>query len=203
MTIEFLTDDNPLYVLPFFESFLKNYAGEFKVSQISLCRPMGKRSRVQLLKRLTALYGMLGIVRLSARIIRARLCGLLPLGTGAARFHTLAQLCRAYGVRCEKVADPNDNAFLDGMAARQSDLLVSVACPYILKAKVLKMPCMGCINIHHSKLPKYRGMMPTFWQLFHGEKSVGITVHTMAEKIDDGRALLQEEMMVEPGECLD
>lgn len=45
--------------------------------------------------------------------------------------------------------------------------------------------------------------MPTFWQLFHKEVSVGLTVHYMSDKLDEGQALLQERLTIEPGESLD
>jgi len=59
------------------------------------------------------------------------------------------------------------------------------------------------VNIHHAPLPRYKGMMPTFWQMFHGEKNVGVTVHFMATKVDEGAALLQEQLPIEQGETLD
>ncbi|HWS18998.1 MAG TPA: formyltransferase family protein, partial [Candidatus Elarobacter sp.] len=60
----------------------------------------------------------------------------------------------------------------------------------------------GCINIHHAPLPRYKGMMPTFWQLYHGEQQLGVTIHYMAAKVDEGDALLQESLPVTPGESL-
>jgi methionyl-tRNA formyltransferase len=45
-------------------------------------------------------------------------------------------------------------------------------------------------------------MMPTFWQMFHGERKVGVSVHYMAPKVDDGPMLLQESMDILPGESL-
>jgi methionyl-tRNA formyltransferase len=45
MKIEFLTQEDSLYILPFFEEFLRNYAGDFEITRISCCRAMGKRSR--------------------------------------------------------------------------------------------------------------------------------------------------------------
>jgi methionyl-tRNA formyltransferase len=203
MKIEFLTDDNPLYVLPFFEEFFKNYSSEITVSHISICRPMGSRPRGQLLKELGALYGAMGIARLGAKITTAKILGLLPVRRTAKRFFTLAQLCAAYGIPFTKIRNPNSPAVVESLRKRQPDLIVSVACPYILKSELLSTPPLGCINIHHAPLPKYKGMMPTFWQLFHGEKKVGVTVHYMVEKIDEGQALLQDEMAVEPGESLD
>jgi methionyl-tRNA formyltransferase len=46
-------------------------------------------------------------------------------------------------------------------------------------------------------------MMPTFWQMYHGEPKAGLTVHYMSEKVDEGAALLQEDLNIEPGETLD
>jgi methionyl-tRNA formyltransferase len=46
-------------------------------------------------------------------------------------------------------------------------------------------------------------MMPTFWQMYHGEQVVGVTIHYMAARVDEGAALLQEQMPIEPGESLD
>jgi methionyl-tRNA formyltransferase len=46
-------------------------------------------------------------------------------------------------------------------------------------------------------------MMPTFWQMYHGERQVGVTIHTMAARVDEGRALLQEQLPIVPGESLD
>jgi len=45
-------------------------------------------------------------------------------------------------------------------------------------------------------------MMPTFWQLYHGEQQLGVTIHYMAAKVDEGDALLQESLPVTPGESL-
>ena len=101
------------------------------------------------------------------------------------------------------VDNPNSSDFVQGIKNRNSDLIVSVACPFILKKLLLSTPPLGCINIHHAPLPRYKGMMPTFWQLYHGERTVGLTVHYMGEKLDEGDALLQESLTVEPGESLD
>ena len=51
-------------------------------------------------------------------------------------------------------------------------------------------------------VPRYRGMLPTFWQLLHGEKEIGITVHTMVEDIDGGEILRQVFTEVRDGETL-
>jgi methionyl-tRNA formyltransferase len=203
LKIEFLTDDNPLYVLPFFEEFLRHYSTEFEIAHISSCRPMGKRPRRKLLRELTSLYGVLGIARILGRWTAARILGLLPRGRSARRYYTLHQLSRAYSVSFTRIGNPNHPDFVDEFKKRRADLLVSIACPYILKEPLLTTPALGCINMHHAPLPRYKGMMPTFWQMYQGEKTVGVTIHRMTPKIDAGEVLLQGELEIQPGETLD
>jgi methionyl-tRNA formyltransferase len=203
MRIEFLTQDDPLYVQPFFEEFFRHCAGEFEITRVSCCRAMGKRHRSQLLRELVCLYGSLGFLRLLGRVAAARLLGCLPRRRDASRFYTLSQLCRTFRVPCANIRNPNAAQFIDGVRSRRTDLLISVACPYILRAPLLALPPLGCINIHHAPLPQYKGMMPTFWQMYQGEENVGLTIHYMAARVDEGAALLQEELAIRPGETLD
>src|SRR5258708_2109499 len=202
MRIEFLTQDDPLYVFPFFEEFVCRYAGEFEITQISSSPPMGNRRRSQMLKELTQLYGAVGMGRLVARLIKSRFLGIIPKQSGAKSYATLAQLCNAYGIPYAKIGNPNASEFVEGIRRRSPDLLVSVACPFILKEPVLSVAPKGAINIHHAPLPRYKGMMPTFWQLYHGEQQLGVTIHYMAAKVDEGDALLQESLPLTAGESL-
>ena len=203
MKIEFLTQDDPLYVLPFFDEFVRHHASEFEILQISTSPTMGKRSRHQMIKELTQLYGLSGMARLSGRLIKSRLAGKLSKKPGASHYDTLAQLCRAYRIRHAPIGNPNDSGFVKSIRARSPDLLVSVACPYILKEPLLTVAPRGAINIHHAPLPHYKGMMPTFWQMYHGEKSVGLTIHYMVAKVDEGEILFQDQQAIHPRESLD
>jgi methionyl-tRNA formyltransferase len=203
MRIEFITHTDPIYVLPLFEEFLREYADAFEVVRISCCPTMGKRPRLQLARELVELYGPIGFARLVSRIAASRLLGNLPLGRGAARYYSLPQLCRAYKTECHPIDNPNSPDFVREVKQRRCDLIVSIACPFILKQPLLEAPPFGCINIHHATLPHYKGMMPTFWQMYHGQKSVGLTIHSMSGKIDEGSAFLQEQLAISPGETLD
>jgi methionyl-tRNA formyltransferase len=203
MRIEFLTQDDPLYVLPFFDEFIRNYAREFVILQIASSPTMGRRSRKQLLKELTELYGVGGLTRLLARLVASRIFGLLLKKPDARRFYSIGQLCGAYGISHMQISNPNATEFVESIKRRAPDVLISVACPYVLKEPLLQVASRGAINIHHAPLPRYKGMMPTFWQLFHGEKSVGVTIHHMVAKLDEGDALYQGELTIEPSESLD
>ncbi len=203
MIIEFLTQDDPIYILPFFEEFFRHYSSEFRIERVLVSRIMGKRSRGQLAKELLLLYRPVGFIRLCARLLRSKCLGKLSKRRSAACFYSLKQLCKAYGVKYERIGDPNNKEFVSQLKERHPDILVSVACPYVLKSDLLSLPPMGCVNIHHAPLPRYKGMMPTFWQMFHGEKNVGVTIHYMAAKVDEGATLLQQSLVIELGETLD
>jgi methionyl-tRNA formyltransferase len=203
MKIEFLTQDDSLYILPFFEEFLRSYSSEFQVARIACCRTMGKRSRLKLVRELVWIYGKMGFIRLALRLLKYRMLGMRKLKAPAAAFYSLKQLCEAYGIPYERIGNPNDPDYVETVLQGHSELIISVACPYILKGRLLSATPLGCINIHHAPLPKYRGMMPTFWQMYHGETKVGLTIHYMNERVDEGDALLQEELPIDFRESLD
>lgn len=203
MRIVFLTQDDPLYILPFFDEFFRQELGEIEVLGIFSCKTMGDRGRMKLLRELHCLYGSGGLARLVFRALGSKATGMMPARKSASRFHSVAQICRAFGITHALIGNPNHDDYRGRIASLKPDLLVSVACPYILKEKLLGLPPLGCINVHHAPLPRYKGMMPTFWQMYHGEKEVGVTVHYMAARVDEGEALLQEQLPIREGESLD
>jgi methionyl-tRNA formyltransferase len=66
------------------------------------------------------------------------------------------------------------------------DIIIIIAGNLIIKKNILEIPKFGIINAHSSLLPKYRGLMPTFWVLRNNEKETGVTVYKLTEGIDDG-----------------
>jgi methionyl-tRNA formyltransferase len=202
MKIVFLTQDDPIYVLPFFDEFFRNYHNRFEITSVFCSRAMGKRKRLQLLKELLSLYGPVGFVRLVGQVVLARLLGKLPANKQSRCFHSLGQLCTTFNVPLLRVTSPNEEEVVSQIKCAGADVIVSVACPYILKESVLGAPTKACVNIHHAPLPNYRGMMPTFWQMLHGECRVGLTIHYMTPKLDEGNALLQDSLEIQTDETL-
>ena len=76
------------------------------------------------------------------------------------------------------------------------DIIFSIYYRKILPKSLLKIPRLGCINIHPSLLPKYRGPIPTAWAIENGESEFGITIHYMDEGIDTGDILVQKEYQI-------
>ena len=77
------------------------------------------------------------------------------------------------------------------MKQAQADAFVVVAYGQILFKQILEMPTLGCINVHGSLLPKYRGAAPIQWSIYHGDTQTGITTMLMDEGLDTGDMLLK------------
>lgn len=88
--------------------------------------------------------------------------------------------------------------FLAALAAWKPDLIAVAAFGRILHAPILTLPLMGCVNVHGSLLPKYRGAAPVQWALINGESETGITTMLMDEGMDTGPILLQERLPILP-----
>jgi methionyl-tRNA formyltransferase len=84
--------------------------------------------------------------------------------------------------------------------AREFDAAVVVAYGRILPPTFLRAPLRGCINVHFSLLPKYRGAAPVNWAVVRGERKTGVTTMLMDEGLDTGPLLLQRATVIEEGE---
>lgn len=92
-----------------------------------------------------------------------------------------------------KMKDPE---FLDALRAWKPDVIAVAAFGRILPPAVLTLPPNGCINVHGSLLPKYRGAAPIQWALINGEKETGITTMMMDEGMDTGAILMQDTLEI-------
>ena len=98
-------------------------------------------------------------------------------------------------VQPEKIKEEN---FIQWVKTINPDLMVVVAFGQILPPKLLRIPSYGCINLHASLLPNYRGAAPINWALINGETRTGVTTILMNEWMDAGDILLQRETDIAP-----
>jgi len=87
----------------------------------------------------------------------------------------------------------NDPEFIDLLRKISPDLIAIVAFGQILSKEILELPKYGCINLHASLLPKYRGAAPIPWAILAGEEKTGVTTFYLSEKVDGGDTILQRE----------
>jgi methionyl-tRNA formyltransferase len=201
--ILFITQDDPFYVRLFFEEFFKNYRSLHEISGVVIAQAMGKKSYAKLARQMYDFYGTVNFTRMGMKYALYKILACLPDAFGKNGSFSLAQLCSRYGIKVMYDSRINSREFLEKIKDMNINLIVSVAAPVIFKKDIIQLPKYGCINIHNAKLPKYRGMMPNFWQMYNNEKSVGMTIHEINPKIDDGRIILQKEVAIQPDETLD
>jgi methionyl-tRNA formyltransferase len=99
-----------------------------------------------------------------------------------------------------KMKDPE---FLQALAGWKPELIAVAAFGRILTPMILSIPSLGCINVHGSLLPKYRGAGPIQWAIINGETETGITTMLMDEGMDTGAMLLQESIPIMPDDTAD
>ena len=192
LNILFVTQEDPFYVKIFFKEFLEKYPDPSEIKGAVIGKTLGKKSLMQLVRQMLGFYGLAGFFLMGTRYA-------LKKATG----DSLKRLFTSKGIPCKEGVDVNSRFFIEEWRGKDIDVVISVASSAIFKQALLEMPRWGCLNIHHAKLPKYRGMLPNFWQMFNNEKYAGITVHRMNPKIDDGEIVAQREIEILPGESLD
>lgn len=90
-----------------------------------------------------------------------------------------------------------ESEFVETLRQIPCDVIVVVAFGQILSKDILEMPPYGCINVHASLLPRWRGAAPMQWAILEGDEKTGVTTMQMAEGLDTGDMLLKEETPIE------
>ena len=96
-----------------------------------------------------------------------------------------------------------DDEFVELFKKLSPDMVVLAAFGQIIPKDILDIPPRGCLNVHPSLLPKYRGAAPINWSLINGDGKTGVTIMLMDEGTDTGDILLQEETEIDPEEVYD
>ena len=111
-------------------------------------------------------------------------------------FSPVKIVCQREGIPVLQPLKMKDPAFLDALRHWTPDVIAVTAYGRILPPAILALPPRGCINVHGSLLPKYRGAGPIQWAIIRGEQVTGITTMFMAEGMDTGDMLLQETVEI-------
>jgi len=170
-----VTENDPLYVRQFFDVFFDELPRDrVELVGVTVARafhePLTKTAQ-----RVRRFYGTVDFCRLLPRYIFAKLSG-----------QSIATLAAKKGFPLLDAASVNSQEYIDAVTALKPEMIVSVAAPEIFKSPLLKVASIGCLNIHSGKIPEYRGMMPTFWQMLEKKPAVTVTVHDMVPKLDAG-----------------
>ena len=102
------------------------------------------------------------------------------------------EVALASGLSIRQPEDPNTEEFIAELKGLKPETIVVVAYAHKLGARLLEIPDNGCINIHPSLLPLFRGAAPVNWAIITGETKTGVTIMRMNERFDAGEILMQE-----------
>jgi len=199
-----ITQEDPFYVAEFFRTF----GGlaprpDAEIVGALILDTLGQRTSGGLLRKMHGLYGSLGVVRLASRYARKKIRAVVRDLAGVGPPVMVRQLLADQGIPVEHVADINAPEGLAALRRLRPDVVLSVAATQKFSPEVLAVAAKGCFNTHSGDLPRFRGMMPTFWTLYENEPNATVTVHRMSEKIDAGEIWGQERIPIAPGHSLD
>ena len=113
---------------------------------------------------------------------------------------TLSYNTIGYNIPVYQPETLRDGSALETLRALAPDLIVVAAYGRILPDEMLVLPSKGCINVHSSLLPKYRGSAPINWAILNGDAVTGVTVQKMVHDLDAGDILLQRSTPIDPKE---
>lgn len=123
-----------------------------------------------------------------------------PMGRGRKLAQTAVKLLAgSHGLEILQPERLKDSSFLERLADFKADIFCVVAFR-ILPEEVFGMPPEGCINLHASLLPKYRGAAPINWALINGESETGLTTFFIRREVDTGEIILREKLEIGPDE---
>ena len=154
---------------------------------------------------LLRVYGLVYFQWKLRKYVAARLKAKLlnDLLSSTRRCYSVAAVAKRYGVEADRSPDVNSRAFRMKLREKKVQLLVSISGTQFY-GRELRCQCpKGIINCHGGLLPKYRGLMPSFWTLANGEREGGVTVHYVDGKIDNGPILLQRRYTIHPRDTLE
>ena len=120
--------------------------------------------------------------------------------SGQPVFSPVKEAALSHGTEVLQPVKSGDPAFVERLRELAPDVIVVIAYGHILRKKVLDIPKLGCVNIHTSLLPKYRGAAPINQAVIDGCEVTGVTTMLMDEDMDTGDILLQEEIPIDPKE---
>ena len=124
-----------------------------------------------------------------------------PRGRGKASAMTpVKEAALELGLTVYQPARVREQSFMDTVRALNPDVIVVSAFGQIIPKALLELPRYGCVNIHASLLPKYRGAAPIQWAVMDGEPISGVTIMQMDEGLDTGDMLAKTEVPLEPDE---
>jgi methionyl-tRNA formyltransferase len=190
MKIVIITQDDPFYLARKIEYLINILPSNVTISGCVVSRgsPFGKKeSFIKKAFKTFHIFGVMFFLRYSIRYIFA---------LGSAKNNIVAVLKKYHIPKIEVAKSINSKISLERIKSCSPDLLISIGGNEIFKRPLIDLAEHGCLNLHTAPLPKYRGLMPSFWVLKNQEKYTAVSVFYVDEGIDSGPILIQEKIEI-------
>ncbi len=196
---------NDPFLLP---KVLDKYLREFADSTAGIniqSVAQGKRTVIQTALDLYNLYGFRyfqwKLRRYLIRKLQAKLFNDLLGSTKTC--YSVKAVAKKYGVPVTEAVDVNSEQFLAHLREKGVQFIVSISGTQLYKKQLREQMSHGIVNCHGALLPKYRGLMPSFWTLANGETTGGVSVHFVDAKLDNGPIVVQRTYRIHPHDTLE
>lgn len=160
-----------------------------------------KKSKLTYFREQWEFFGPWPFFYLGLKTVIYKILNLISSFWSLERFYSVEAVAQHYKVPLYQATNVNSQEHLDYLRSLKPDVIVS-AQGQIFKKELLDLPKIACINRHSALLPKYGGLWSVFRAMLLGEKEIGVTVHTMEEKIDAGKILAQQAIPVQTHDSL-
>lgn len=190
MNIVLLTQDDPFYLAKELDYLFRNIPGNVTVTGCVVfdVSPFGRNETIlKKALRTRKIFGNRFFVRYGLKFLKAKL----------EPSNNINHVLEKYGIeKIEIKGSINSDDSIKKVSGYEPDLLISIAGNQIFKKQLIELAPKGCLNLHSALLPKYRGLMPSFWVLKNDEKFTGVSVFFVDEGIDSGPVLVQKQVEI-------
>lgn len=190
MRIVIITQNEPFYLAQNLQYLIDILPRHSKIvgCVVNDASPFGKKETfIQKAKKTHEIFGARFFLYYSTKYVQSK----LDRGNDVIRVlvkHNIPEIKLDKGI--------NHRESVDKIKSYQPDLLISILGNQIFKEPIINLAPKGCLNLHTALLPKYRGLMPTFWVLKNKEKYTGVTVFYVDEGIDSGPIVVQKKVTI-------
>jgi methionyl-tRNA formyltransferase len=196
MRIILVMSEASLWKPEFVQGFIEKMPNSWNVVAAVLTnfRPRNA-SMIKHIKRYAAMPGLRAFMLISAREIYQTIADITDRIITLPKPHSIAGVCRRHKIPTLISKDVNSPETIDWIKKFNPDVLLSSG-NQIFRKELLNVAKIASLNRHTSLLPAYGGIYPIFWCLLNNEKQVGVSVHTMTEKIDEGVVISQTSLPI-------
>jgi len=191
MNIVILTQDEPFYLAKNISYLINNLPNKHKITACVVfdVSPFGKKE--SFLHKAKKTYEVFGV----KFFLYYAMNFLLSKTSNSNKVEKVLQEQNIPIIKLQKSVNHKDS--LDIISQYKPDILLSIAGNQIFKSQLINLPHKGTLNLHTALLPKYRGLMPTFWVMKNDEDYTGVSVFFVDEGIDSGPIVVQKKVKID------